>query len=176
VGVTIVLGLVGALAYAVADLFNTRLARRLDAATVLSWSFLIAVTILLPVTFAIDGNPFAENTADVAASAGAGVLYVLALGAMLLGLRVGSLSVIAPLAALEGGVAGVISIAMGEQLPALAYPALVLGVVGGVLAASERRNDTDHVALAPCHGVGVVAGADGRLRRVSVAAGAGWGF
>ena len=57
----------------------------------------------------------------------------------LLALRRGNLSIVAPLVGLEGGIAAVIGIlVLGQGVGALTAIGLVLAVVGGSLAASER--------------------------------------
>jgi drug/metabolite transporter (DMT)-like permease len=58
-----------------------------------------------------------------------------------LGMRRGSISVVAPISALYGGVAALISITLGEPVSALAVGSLALAVVGGVLASSSASHE-----------------------------------
>lgn len=157
-GATIALGLLGALCFAVADLLNTRLSRGLHATTTLTWTFAVALVPLVVLALVAGDVPEAGDGPAVLRAAVAGVLYVLALGALLLGLRRGDLSIVSPLTALEGGVAAVIAVARGEQLVALAAVGLVLAVLGGALAAVAGR---------PAEASGA---------RSRTAAGAGWGL
>lgn len=59
---------------------------------------------------------------------------------LLRGLRTGSLALVAPLAALEGGVAAVGSIVLRAEATALLGVGLALAVVGGALAAAAGSN------------------------------------
>jgi drug/metabolite transporter (DMT)-like permease len=140
--VTVALALGSALLYALADLWNVRIARRAHMSTALVWIFAVGLAIALPAALVLDGLPGRDDARPLAAALAGGVLYVAALGAFMYGLRRGSLSVVAPLAALEGAVGALIAIVAGERLGGLVAFALVLAVVGGVLAATAPGRRT----------------------------------
>jgi drug/metabolite transporter (DMT)-like permease len=178
---TVVLGLASASAYALYDLVMARVSRAIGAVAGLFVTMVVSTVLLTPVALGVDGLPSGgQEWRAVALSAVGGVLYVLSLASLLHGLSIGSLSIVTPLAALEGAFAAVIAISLGESLTPLAGGALVLAVIGAVLAsvvphkssgadlaeANEHPSRTDRQAM-PARRPGA---------RFQWAAGAGWGL
>jgi len=159
--ITIVLGLLAAFAYALSDLFSQRVTR--GGATVtsaLTWILTTGVVLSLPIALVFGGVPHglaAWRSLGYAALGGAA--YLGAYAALLRGLRRGSLSVITPLAALQGAAGAVLAIALGERVHSLTGVGLILGVLGAVMAAMERGRRTTAGAgwgLLAAFGFGVV--------------------
>jgi len=142
VGPTILLALVGAVGFGVADLWNLRISRRMGTAASLVWKFAIEAAAALPVVLVLGELPPPGGWGTLAPAAAAGVFGMIGLGCLLNGLRKGDLSIVGPLTALDGGVAALVAILVGERLPPIAYVGLALAVVGGSLAAAERGRRT----------------------------------
>jgi drug/metabolite transporter (DMT)-like permease len=141
---TIVLGLAAACLYSLYNLFSQRLLRSMSWMTITVAMFVTGLVLLGVPALLIDGLPLAgDQLRDLGLAALGGLLYTLATGSFLLALRVGKLSVVAVLACLDGAFAAVISIAMGEELSAMAAAGLVLAAGGGLLAAVERGREED---------------------------------
>jgi len=141
---TIVLGLAAACLYSLFNLFSQRLLRSMSWMTITVAMFVTGLVLLGVPALLIDGLPLAgDQLRDLGLAALGGLLYTLATGSFLLALRVGKLSVVAVLACLDGAFAAVISIAMGEELSAMAAAGLVLAAGGGLLAAVERGREED---------------------------------
>jgi drug/metabolite transporter (DMT)-like permease len=136
---TILLGLAAACLYSLYNLFSQRLLRRMSWMTITVAMFVTGLVLLGVPALLIDGLPLAgDQLRDLGLAALGGLLYTLATGSFLLALRVGKLSVVVVLACLDGAFAAAISIAMGEELSAMAAAGLVLAAGGGLLAAVER--------------------------------------
>jgi drug/metabolite transporter (DMT)-like permease len=138
VGATIGLALVGAVAFGVADLWNTRISRRMGSSASLVWKFAIEAAVVLPIVLALGELPPPGGWLVLGPAAGAGAFGVVGLACLLNGLRKGELSIVGPLTALDGGIAASIAIVDGERLPSVAYVGLAFAVVGGSLAAAEK--------------------------------------
>ena len=142
---TIVLALVSALAFALSDLFSQRLTRRGAAiVSALVWIVGTGVLLTLPLGLLLYGEPTGSQATSLGYAAAGGVLYLIAYASLLRGLRGGNLSVVTPLAGLQGAVAAAIAVALGERLDVLTALGLTLAVVGGLLAAVGRRSATGH--------------------------------
>lgn len=141
-GPTIAFALVGAVAFGVADLWNTRISRRMASAPALVWKFAIEAVIALPVVLVLGELPPAGGWGVLGPAVAAGVFGLIGLVCLLNGLRTGDLSIVGPLTALDGGLAALVAIVVGERLPPIAYVGLALAVVGGSLAAAERGRRT----------------------------------
>jgi drug/metabolite transporter (DMT)-like permease len=134
--VTIVLGLCAALIFALSDLQLSRISNVVRAPVVLAWALGVGSLLLLPVALLTGGFP-ERASLDYGAAALAGVFYVAGLGAFLVALSRGQLSVVAPIAALEGGIAASLAILLGETVTAVIGAGLLFALLGGVLTASE---------------------------------------
>lgn len=133
---TIALALVSALAFALSDLFSQRLTRRGAAiVSALVWIVGTGVLLTLPLGLLLYGEPTGSQAASLGYAAAGGVLYLIAYASLLRGLRSGNLSLVTPLAGLQGAVAAAIAVALGERLGALTAAGLTLAVIGGLLAA-----------------------------------------
>jgi drug/metabolite transporter (DMT)-like permease len=132
--VTVALALAAVLAFAFADLANTRLARRIGATPLLTWVLAIALVPTMTLSLTVGGFPSGAHGGDILRAAGAGVLTVAALGSLYAALRVGRLALVAPIVALDGGFAALAALAMGHQIGVLSGVGLTLAVVGGLLA------------------------------------------
>jgi len=141
---TIALGLAAACLYSLFNLFSQRLLRSMSWMTITVAMFVTGLVLLGVPALVVDGLPFADDQfLDLGLAALGGLLYTLATGSFLLALRVGKLSVVVVLACLDGAFAAAISIAMGEELSAMAAAGLVLAAGGGLLAAVERGRQED---------------------------------
>ena len=141
------LGLLSALCWGIAAVAGGVLARRIGALAALGWAMLISLAAAVPLALA-SGAPKALDL-----SLGVGTLIVAfgGLGGLALiyaGLRRGSVAVVAPVSATYGGAAAVFAVIAGEALGVLAAGALVVAVLGAVLAA---RGDTATPGLAFPH-------------------------
>jgi drug/metabolite transporter (DMT)-like permease len=141
--VTVVLGLLAAGSYGVADLFSLRLVRRAHLLTALVWILLVGLAISLPLGLATGGLPSTPAAWAAVGRAGlGGALYVAAFACLLMGLRRGSLSVVSPITALEGAFAAVVAVVLGEKIGVIVSAALAMAVLGGLLAALESGAHT----------------------------------
>jgi drug/metabolite transporter (DMT)-like permease len=204
---TVLLGLSAAFAYAGHDLLMVRVTRLARPLTGMFWVLLMSLAIMLPLALVLDGLPHGPaQWRAIGWAAVGGVFYVAALLALLRGFAVGALSLVTPLAALEGAFATVFSVLAGESIGGITLLALPLAVVGGLLASVAPRAgliesgaDSADTALsaadpAPALAAGALAGAgpgDPPLnglpaivpppggavaQRGRIAAGAGWGL
>jgi drug/metabolite transporter (DMT)-like permease len=177
---TVVLGLASASAYALYDLVMARVSRAIGAVAGLFATMVVSTMVLTPVALGVDGLPSgSQEWRAVVLSAIGGVLYVLSLASLLHGLAVGSLSIVTPLAALEGAFAAVIAICLGESLTPLAGSALVLAVIGAVLASVVPRRPAATLARTsenPSGTAECMVPARRPTARFAWAAGAGWGL
>lgn len=133
---TVLLGLSTALMWAFTDLCNTHMSRRAGEVAGAFWLLAIGCLPLLPVTLLVEDLPAHVEPRAVAAAVAAGVLNALGVLFLLRGLRTGSLALVAPLTALEGGVAAIGSILLGADTSVALGVGLALAVLGGVLAAT----------------------------------------
>ena len=129
-----VLGGLGAAAcWATATLCASRSTRMIGAWSVLAWVMIVGFVVVAPLV-AVDGIPDALGAQElgwIALSAAGNV------GGLLLaykGLRVGKVSIVAPITSTEGAIAAVLAVVTGETLGAGAGLMLVVIVVGVTLA------------------------------------------
>jgi hypothetical protein len=81
----------------------------------------------------------ATANGPLALAAVGGAVYLIGYGSLVRGLRVGNLSLVTPLASLQGAVAALIAIVLlGETVTGLTTAGLALAVVGSVLASASR--------------------------------------
>ena len=141
--ITVALGLAAAVVFALGDFAAARVVRRAPVLSVLLWILVVGVVVALPAALVTDGLPSGSSEWRAAGLAAiSGVLYVIAFSSLLKGLERGSLSIVAPLTALEGAFAAAISFGLGERLSPATAAALAAAVAGAVLAASERGRRT----------------------------------
>jgi drug/metabolite transporter (DMT)-like permease len=137
--VTAALGLSGAVAWASVDLLVVRLARGIGPLATTFWLLTVGALALVPIKVIADrGEPLFADARSVGFAAAAGVLDTIGFLALTRGLRTGSLSVVAPIAGLSGGIAAMIAVGLGERFGAATAVGLGIAVVGGVLTATDR--------------------------------------
>lgn len=140
---SVVLGLATAIAWAFSNMFTLRLARlELDQTVVMAGILGVATAALVPVALIVDRGAGPWSVAALAWPFGAGVSAVVALLMLVRALSVGSLSVIAPIIALEGGIAAAMSIALGERPSGLEVVLMAVAIVGAVLVSLEPGRRT----------------------------------
>jgi len=138
--VTVVLGLASALLYALHDLLTQRLSRAHGLILVLCWIIPVGAVIVVPLALAVDGLPStAAEWGAVGYSAAAGVFYLATWFTIVRALQIGDLSLVAPLASLEGLFIAVYAIVRGTDMTALTVVGIGLAVIGGTLAAMQGR-------------------------------------
>ena len=141
---TVLLGLLAALAYALSDWLSQRVTR--GGATVVSaltWILTTGALVTLPVALLLGGLPHGDAAwRALGYAALGGAVYLVAYSSLLRGLRRGSLSVITPLASLQGASGAVLAILIGERVHSLTAVGLALAVLGAVMAAMQRGRRT----------------------------------
>ncbi|MDP9434861.1 MAG: EamA family transporter [Actinomycetota bacterium] len=153
---SVLLALLASGLWGVADFLAGAASRRLPVASVLGLSQLVALLGLVPVA-ALTGELDADRGYLLPAVL-AGVVGVVALGAFYRALAVGTMGVVAPVAALGAAVPVVFGLARGEQPGALQLAGIAVAVVGVVLASgpevSGRPGGAVPLALALVAAVG----------------------
>ena len=138
--VTVTIGLLSAMLYALHDLVAQNVSRRFGVVRVLCWIVPVGAVIVVPVALLVDGMPAgAAQWLAVAYCAGAGACYLATWFTMLRALTVGNLSLVAPLSSLDGLIVALAGIAAGESVTPLLGVGVALAVVGGLLTATEGR-------------------------------------
>jgi drug/metabolite transporter (DMT)-like permease len=172
---TVLFGLSASLSYSLHDFIMVRVSKLVRPLTGMFWVFCSSLAIMLPIALIVDGLPHGSaQWHSIGYAAVGGVFYVAALLALLRGFAVGALSLVTPLAALEGAFASVYSLLTGEPIGLITGVALGLAVVGAVAASVGPRG-----AARASDGDVALPAADGRppqRRRFRSAAGAGWGL
>ena len=139
----VLFGLITAFSWAFANVFTQRATRtRTKPAVIMFWVLLVTTAAILPFALAIDHLQGPWTPGSLAWPIAAGALADVGFFLLLRALTKGSLSVVAPIIALEGGVATVLAIALGERPSALQYLLLVVAVLGAVLVALEPGRRT----------------------------------
>ncbi len=129
-----VLGGLGAAAcWATATLCASRSTRMIGAWSVLAWVMLVGFVLVAPLV-AIDGIPDALGARELVWLALSGAGNVGGLLFAYKALRVGKVSIVAPITSTEGAIAAVLAVVTGETLGAGAGLMLVVIVVGVTLA------------------------------------------
>ena len=136
-GVTAIVGGLGAaLLWAIATLCSSRSSRMLGSRVVLAWIMIVGVVVGVPIA-AVSPPPASLEPSTLGLLLIAGVCYVIALQITYAALKVGKVSIVAPIVATEGATGAVIAVLFGASLSVGA--ALMLGVivVGVVLSTLE---------------------------------------
>ncbi len=140
---TAVLGLLTAFAWATSNVFTQKMSRTgAPTSAVMFWILVVVTATIVPVAIAVDGVDGPWNAHAVAWPVAGGVLATIALAFLMRALRTGSLSVVAPIIALEGGIATAMSVALGERPSVLQYALLALAIVGALLVSLEPGRRT----------------------------------
>jgi drug/metabolite transporter (DMT)-like permease len=129
-------GLGAALLWAIATLCSSRSSRMLGSRVVLAWVMIVGVVVGVPIA-AVSPPPASLEPSTLGLLLIAGVCYVIALQITYAALKVGKVSIVAPIVATEGATGAVIAVLFGASLSVGA--ALMLGVivVGVVLSTLE---------------------------------------
>ncbi len=130
-------GLGAAVLWATATLCSSRSSRMLGSRVVLGWIMIVGVVVGLPLAIAspppatIAGSTFGLLVLS-------GCCYVIGLQLTYAALRIGKVSIVAPIVSTEGAVAALISIALGDPIGVVAGVMLVIIAAGVVLSSLER--------------------------------------
>src|SRR5437588_7752015 len=135
-GVIAILGGLGAAAaWALSTLCSSRSSRLIDPSSVVAWMMLVGLLISVPAA-ALSGVPARLGPGSGAWLAVSGVGNVVGLVLTYRALRIGQVSLVAPLVSTEGAVAAVIALIAGETLaPGVAVT--LAAIVAGIWAASD---------------------------------------
>lgn len=132
-------GLAAAILWATATLASSRSSRMLGSRVVIGWVMLVGAIVAFPLAI-LSPFPAGIPPASLGVLLLSGVCYVVGLQITYAALRIGKVSIIAPIVATEGAVAALIAVALGDALgltTALLLGAMVLGVV---LASLDRTS------------------------------------
>ena len=137
-------GLGAAAAWAVSTLCSSRSSRLIEPMAVVAWVMLVGLVITAPLA-AASGVPSNLHGSALAWLALAGVGNVAGLIATYSALRIGQVSLVAPLVSTEGAIAAVISVLAGQTLElSVAFTLLVIALgigLASVPVARRRRAD-----------------------------------
>ena len=134
-------GLVAAILWATATLASSRSSRMLGSRVIIAWVMIVGTVIGIPLALV---SPFPPDVSpgSLAVLLLSGVCYVVGLQITYAALRIGKVSLIAPIVATEGAVAALIAVALGDAIGLSA--AIVLGVIVlGVVLSSLDRSGPD---------------------------------
>jgi drug/metabolite transporter (DMT)-like permease len=127
-------GLGAAAAWALSTLCSSRSSRLIDPASVVAWMMLFGLVITVPAA-ALSGVPGRLGPGSGAWLAASGVGNVVGLVLTYRALRIGQVSLVAPLVSTEGAVAAIIALIAGEPL-APGVAATLAAIVAGIWVAS----------------------------------------
>ena len=108
----------------------------LGSRVVLGWVMIVGVVVGLPFVI-VSPAPAGFEPSTAALLLLAGVCYVVGLQLTYAALRIGKVSIVAPIVATEGAVAALIAVAMGDKLGLIAAIMLAVIVLGVVLSTLE---------------------------------------
>ncbi len=139
--VAILGGLGAALSWAIATLASSRTSRMIGAMSVVGWVMVVGLVVaIVPAIFA---RPVPLGLPELAGLVVLGLCHNIGLLLVYRALTVGRVSIVAPIAATEGAIAALLSVALGESLAFSTGVLLVAIAVGVVLAAAERTADDE---------------------------------
>ena len=133
----ILAGLGAAALWAAATLCSSRSSRMLGSRVVLAWIMIVGVVVGLPVAV-VSPPPSTVAPSTFALLFLAGTCYVVGLQLTYAALRVGKVSIVAPIVSTEGAVAALVSVALGDPIGLVAGVMLAAIAVGVVLSSVER--------------------------------------
>jgi drug/metabolite transporter (DMT)-like permease len=149
-------GLGAAICWAVSVLCSSRSSRRLEPLVVVAWMMLVGLVITVPLAAAA-GVPRAVPAsawAWLALSGGGNVAgLVIAYRAM----RVGQVSLVAPVVSTEGAIAAVIALLAGERVAVSALLALAVIAAGVCVASIPRAESPPELRAGHARAVGLAA-------------------
>ena len=151
-------GLGAAAAWALSTLCSSRSSRLIDPSSVVAWMMLIGLLITLPLA-ALSGVPARLGPGSGAWLAVSGVGNVGGLVLTYRALRVGQVSLVAPLVSTEGAVAAVIALIAGEPLAPGVGVTLAAIVAGVWVASAPDRSRTAATAPHPTYAISLAIAA-----------------
>ena len=134
--IAIIGGLGAAVMWATATLCSSRSSRMLGSRVVLAWIMVVGIIVGLPIA-ALSPAPATVAPSTLGLLALSGICFVVGLQSTYAALRIGKVSIVAPIVATEGAVAALIAVALGDQLGVVAALMLAVIVVGVVLSTLE---------------------------------------
>jgi EamA-like transporter family. len=134
-------GLGAAVLWAVATLCSSRSSRMLGSRVVLGWVMIVGVVVGLPIA-AVSPGPASLEPSTLALLSLAGICYVVGLQLTYAALRIGKVSIVAPIVATEGAVAALIAVALGDQIGAVAG-IMLAAIASGVVLSTLEPGRTD---------------------------------
>jgi drug/metabolite transporter (DMT)-like permease len=155
VTLTVLLGLASAVCWGAPDVWLAQATRKVGQLATVFGSILIGLAALAPAAFFIDTPDWTTRGVLLAVALGVASAAGYYLG--FTAFRDGSVSIVAPIIACEGGVAALFAVAAGEQLSGLIAVFLPVAVVGVALAAMGRGGGK--AAVLPAAGAAVIWGA-----------------
>jgi drug/metabolite transporter (DMT)-like permease len=126
-------GLGAAVLWAAATLCSSRSSRMIGSRLVLGWVMIVGVVVGLPIAIASPG-PATVEPSTLGLLGLAGICYVIGLQLTYAALRIGKVSIVAPVVATEGAIAALIAVALGDRIGLVAALMLAVIVVGVVLS------------------------------------------
>ena len=129
-------GLGAAVLWAAATLCSSRSSRMLGSRVVLGWVMVVGVIVGLPIAVVSPG-PATLEPSTLALLGLAGICYVVGLQLTYAALRIGKVSIVAPIVATEGAVAALIAVALGDTIGVAAGLMLAVIATGVVLSTLE---------------------------------------
>lgn len=131
---TALLGLVTAVSWAFSNLFTHRLSRlQLEFPVVMAGILGVATAALIPIALIADQGEGPWTLHALLWPVAGGASAVAGLFLLVRALSVGSLSVVAPIIAVEGGIAAGLSVVLGERPSALEVALMAVAIIGAVL-------------------------------------------
>jgi drug/metabolite transporter (DMT)-like permease len=171
---TIFFGLVSAIGWGAPDPVLAQAVRRIGPFPVVFGSILIGTLLALPLALVLDLPDWTERSLLLAPAVG--ILTVVGFQAGFMSFREGSVSVVAPIIACEGGVAAVLSLLGGERVGSLVLLGLPLAVAGVVLV-SRSDGDNSTAGVVPAITAALIWGGVLALSApIARDLGAGWAF
>ncbi len=144
--IAVVGGLGAALCWAIATMSTSRSSKMIGPSSVLAWVMVVgAVVAFVP---ALLQRPDGDlDPTAVTLSVVAGLAYIGGLSLIYRALRIGPVTIAAPVVSTEGALAAVIAVFLGEPLGAAAAVLLAIIAVGVILASRERPAGADTGAV-----------------------------
>lgn len=137
--IAVIGGLAAALCWALATIASAGSTRRIGAWSHLGWVMLVgAVAAAVPAALSRPEGPV--EAGPVALMLFAGAAYVLGLLVNYTALRIGRISLVAPIVSTEGAIAAAIAVVIGDPIGLATAAALGIIVVGVVLSATGPRD------------------------------------
>jgi drug/metabolite transporter (DMT)-like permease len=135
-------GLGAAAAWAISTLCSSRSSRLMEPTSVVAWVMLVGLLATVPLAIS-DGIPRALGGAAGAWLLASGIGNVTGLVLAYFALRIGQVSLVAPVVSTEGAVAAMIALVAGESLAASTAAALVVIAAGICFAATPPPGVSD---------------------------------